>query len=799
MLNNYKLPANPAAREENIVRGETYRFTFLTEGLVRLEYSEDGCFEDRATQTVLNRDFPCVDYQVKETEEELTLVTRRMRISYDKGPFTPRGLKIQVYGTTAGWGNVWHYGDELRDLRGTARTLDTVDGACELGHGLISRDGFSVLDDSVSLALTEEGWVVPRKKGSLDLYFWGYGGDYLECLKDFYYLCGKTPMLPRFALGNWWSRYYEYTEESYLELMRRFDEEGIPFSVAVIDMDWHLVDIDPKYGSGWTGYTWNRELFPDPKRFMDKLHERGMKITLNVHPADGIRAHEEMYEAMARELGKDISKEEPVAFEIENPAFLSAYMKYVHHPLEEQGVDFWWLDWQQGGITKVEGLDPLWMLNHFHFLDSARDGKRPMTFSRYAGPGSHRYPVGFSGDTVITWESLKFQPYFTSTASNIGYGWWSHDIGGHMNGYKDDELEGRWYQLGVFSPINRLHSTKNEFNGKEPWRFKTEIRYMMDAFLRLRHALVPYLYTMNYRAYAQDTPLILPMYYQEPLKAESYEVPNEYTFGSELIVAPITSPRIAKLNVAKEKVWLPEGLYIDFFNGRIYEGGRMLDMYRGIDSLPVLAKAGGIVPMQEETDTRSINRNPEKLRIRMFAGADGSFVLYEDDNTTCDYEKGICVRTRMELIWEGEQKILLHAPEGNTELLPEKRSYTIELYGCTQAGVRCRAGSEELDAECAYDDRKNCLRISLPEEESGKEIVLTFDRPLLLAENKTAEDIYDFLDQAEIEFDCKTRINELVRSGRSELVIISQLQSMGLAEDLVKCISEMLTACSLHR
>ena len=100
----------------------------------------------------------------------------------------------------------------------------------------------------------------------------------------------------------------------------------------------------------------------------------------------------------------------------------------------------------------MEGLDPLWMLNHFHFLDNARDGKRPMTFSRYAGPGSHRYPVGFSGDTVVTWESLQFQPYFTSTASNIGYGWWSHDIGGHMGGYKDDELEGRWVSAGrIFS------------------------------------------------------------------------------------------------------------------------------------------------------------------------------------------------------------------------------------------------------------------------------------------------------------------------------------------------------------
>lgn len=91
-------------------------------------------------------------------------------------------------------------------------------------------------------------------------------------------------MLPRYALGNWWSRYYEYTEESYLELMHRFDEEGIPFTVAVIDMDWHLVNIDPKYGTGWTGYTWNKEFFPDPKRFMDHLHERGMRVTLNVHP-----------------------------------------------------------------------------------------------------------------------------------------------------------------------------------------------------------------------------------------------------------------------------------------------------------------------------------------------------------------------------------------------------------------------------------------------------------------------------------------------------------------------------------
>ena len=151
---------------------------------------------------------------------------------------------------------VWHYGDAPRTLKGTARTLDQVNGACELEEGLMSFwSGCAPLDDSHTLLIGEDGWVVPREQGGQDLYLFAYGHRYLEALKDFYRLCGRTPMLPRFALGNWWSRYYRYTEESYMELMRRFDEEDLPFSVAVIDMDWHLTKIDPKYGTGWTGYT----------------------------------------------------------------------------------------------------------------------------------------------------------------------------------------------------------------------------------------------------------------------------------------------------------------------------------------------------------------------------------------------------------------------------------------------------------------------------------------------------------------------------------------------------------------
>lgn len=270
---------------------------------------------------------------------------------------------------------------------------------------------------------------------------------------------------------------------------------------------------------------------------MNELHKRGLKTTLNVHPADGIRAFEDAYPAVAKRLSLNTTIEEPALFDMSNEDFRKAYFEEVHHPLEKQGVDFWWIDWQQG----TEGqMYPLWLLNYYHFKDITREGNNSVILSRYAGPGSHRFPIGFSGDTVTTWASLAFQPYFTSTASNIGYTWWSHDIGGHMLGYHDEELALRWLQFGVFSPINRLHSSNSPFQSKEPWGYSLEIAESMKVYLRLRHKFIPYLYTMNVRTHENGMPLITPMYYNYPYSDESYSVPNQYFFGSELMVAPVT-------------------------------------------------------------------------------------------------------------------------------------------------------------------------------------------------------------------------------------------------------------------
>lgn len=795
MRDIFKVKTNPAATGENVIAGTCYRISVLTEGLIRLEYRKDGCFEDRPTQMAWNRDFKPAGYRLIKTEDGIEIITKRVHIIYNEQEFSRHGLSIQVLGNLSAYHSIWHYSEDIHDLKGTARTLDEVDGKTELESGVLSRFGYSVIDDSRSMILTEDGWVEARKGEGEDLYFFGYGHDYLDCLKDFYYLTGRTPMLPRFALGNWWSRYYKYTEESYLALMDRFEQEAIPFTVAVIDMDWHLVDVDPKYGSGWTGYTWNREFFPDPERFLQTLHRRGMRTTLNVHPADGVQAYEEMYEDMAKDLGVDWEHEDPVCFNITDPDFLEAYFQYLHHPYEKMGVDFWWIDWQQGGNSRIPGLDPLWMLNHYHFLDSGRDGKRPMTFSRYAGPGSHRYPVGFSGDTITTWDSLEFQPYFTANASNIGYGWWSHDIGGHMRGYKDDEMEARWTQFGVFSPIMRLHSSCSEFNGKEPWRFKKETEAVMGDFLRLRHRLMPYLYTMNFRASCMAEPLIMPMYYKHPEAVEAYEVANQYYFGSEMIVVPVTAPRIGQINEAKVRVWIPEGTCIDFFSHMVYEGGRVMELYRPLETIPVLVKAGGVIPMTDDIGAADVTANPEMLRIRIFGGADGAFTLYEDDNETCNYEQGVCVTTDMKFDWEGEkQSFTIASAVGAVKLIPEKRNYILEFAAVTDAECSVTLNGGETACRKSYDADSRTLTLEIDQVSTAKTLVVRFETSMKLSENPVEKLVFEFLNQAEIEFEIKEMLFRRIREGKSLKVFLSELQAMEIDGEIKGALVEILTA-----
>ena len=632
-MSRFGLKTEPINPSQTYVKNGV-RLSVITPRILRVERSADGVFEDRPTQMVFERNFANPQFSVIENSNKVTILTKQKEFSVDLNTLS---VSVKKDGK-------WVSSHSGKNLKGTARTLDFSWGRWQLqtlrvklGKGIFSTSGVTEIDDSKSYILLEDGNVLGRKKGTVDKYVFAFDDDYLGGLKEFYSLTGATPVLPKYSLGNWWSRYHAYTQEEYTSLMDKFIEKEIPLTVATIDMDWHLVHNLPKdvkkehfaiQGVGWTGYTFDKNLFPDYKQFFKDLKSKGLAITMNLHPRDGVRYFEDQYEDMARANGIDPLTKKTVPFDCTDLNFMNSYFDYLHHPYEEDGVDFWWIDWQQGTKSKLKGFDPLWALNHYHTLDSGRDGRTPLILSRYAGIGSHRYPLGFSGDTFVRWSSLKLQPYFTANASNVGYTWWSHDIGGHVAGKGDGELYTRWVQFGTFSPINRLHSNNLSWS-KEPWLYGDRAEKISTDFLRLRHRLLPYLYTANIRTARDGEPLVAPMYYRDnsPL---AYRAKNQYYFGSELLVAPVVT-KMKPDGYSVTDVYLPEGKWTDFFTGEIYRGGRVYKMRTPLDRMPVFAKAGAIIPMIAKRDGNS--QKFDSLEVKVYAG-EGEYRMFDEGGFT---------------------------------------------------------------------------------------------------------------------------------------------------------------------
>lgn len=718
-------PASETDQKYVVTHGNA-RVSVITERLFRAEYSPDRIFTDKPTQKVWYRNFDSPEFKSEIAGGQIIITTPKCRIAVScaNGSF----LYAQINGRKI---------KDLKkgNLKGTYRTLDGTIGAIPLGDGVVSKNGTALFDDSKSLLLNSDGTVRGRQEHLKDVYLFAYGLDYRAAVKDFLRLTGGVPLIPRFALGNWWSRYKAYTQQEYTDLIKRFEEEKIPLTVATIDMDWHWVDLKKQFGnaagadkkdlnSGWTGYSWNTQLFPDHKAFLKWLKDQNLKITVNLHPADGVRFFEDMYEDVAKYMGIDPASKKKVDFDCTDPKYMEAYFEYLHHPYEREGVDFWWIDWQQGKKSKIKGLDPLWALNHYHYIDNARGGKRGLILSRFAGPGSQRYAVGFSGDTYINWNCLRFQPYSTATASNVGYTWWSHDIGGHMRGKKDDELYVRWIQFGVFSPINRLHSTSNEFMGKEPWKYGYSAYHIAVDFLRLRRRLIPYIYTMNYRTHTQGRALIEPMYYSYPETQNAYKCRNQYYFGSQLIAAPVTDPADKQTGLACAEVWLPWGRYTDVFTRRVYSGGKFIKMFRPIENFPLLAKEGAIIPL-DMNETENGAENPKALEIIALSG-NGSFTLYEDDGETMHYLNGAFAETGFEIRLDRDRiKFSIEPARGDLSVIPQSRDYKINFFDISSAkGITVCVNGKEFPPE-EQNDKFVCVLISGLSPQDRAEITLS--------------------------------------------------------------------------
>ncbi len=694
IFDRIRFRGQPQAHPDSVVVSGQARFTVLTQRLIRLEWSATGKFEDRSTYAFPTRYAPAPPYTVEATEGALRLDTGALTLHYviGSGKFTPETVSIRL--EAGGQQRTWVPGmANPLNLRGTRRTLDLCEGDAALEEGLVSRAGWSLFDDSHSVLFDpDDGWVVPPRDHEVqDWYFFGYGHDYKGALAEYTRFGGPIPLIPRYVLGAWWSRYWAYSAAELQELVREFEAHDLPLDVLVVDMDWHTPH-------SWTGYTWNRELFPDPPAFLQWVHDKGLRVTLNLHPAQGVQAFEEVYPRFAAAMGVDPESGEAIPFRITDKAFVQHYFELLHHPMEDAaqveggGVDFWWVDWQQGESSEMRGLDPLLWLNHVHFSDSTRRGRRPMIYSRWGGLGNHRYQTGFSGDTWVGWPALQFQPYFTATASNVAYGWWGHDIGGHMGGATEPELYARWVQYGALSPSLRLHATKDPLAERRPWAYPEAVLEAARAAFHWRYQLVPYLYTMARVAHDTGVSLCRPMYYEVPEAEEAYTARYQYLFGDQMIAAPFVRPADPESGLASIDVWLPEGTWIEYTTKETFTGPGWVRLVGDLNRIPMLMKEGAILPLAApfvspspahlaSGTTEAIPG--DRLVLSVFPGAWGWFHLYEDDGLSVAYQDGEFEWTEIMSCMNDPDTWVVHiAPvEGRCGALPDRRGYEIRLEG----------------------------------------------------------------------------------------------------------------------
>ena len=692
LFERIRFDGQPAANPASVVTSGSARFTVLAPRLLRLEWSETGQFEDRATFAFPTR-FSAVPAHYSTRQEGSTLVidTGELVLRYthsgqDSGKFMPHNLSITF--TLNGKTVAWTPGTPgLANLRGTRRTVDECAGDAALEEGILSRAGWAVFDDSHSVLFNQEdGWVAPvREHAQQDWYFFGYGHDYTGALAEYMRFGGSIPLIPRFVLGAWWSRYWAYSDQDMKDIVAGFEEHDLPLDVFIIDMDWHTPHT-------WTGYSWNRDLIPDPPALLDWLHKKGLKVTLNLHPAQGVQHFEDVYPEFARQMGIDPASQKDIPFRITDKRFVRSYFELLHHPLEDIGIDFWWMDWQQGDLSEMKGLDPLVWINHIHFQDTARHGGRRMVYSRWGGLGNHRYQTGFSGDTVVGWPALQFQPYFTATASNVGYGWWEHDIGGHMGGGTEPELFARWVQFGALSPALKLHGTKDPLTERRPWMYPEPVYEACKAAFHWRYQLVPYIYSMARVAADTGVSLCRPMYYNYPEAEDAYAARFQYFYGDQMIAAPIVFPADPASGLAATDVWAPEGEWVDYATKEVYTGPAWVRIVGDLTRIPMLMKAGAILPLAPDFEgpystgmaSGSLDQQDRsRMLLAVFPGKEGRFRLYEDDGSTENYQQGehewteITTRMPERRRWE----VQIGAVEGRCPALPEERAWEIRLEG----------------------------------------------------------------------------------------------------------------------
>jgi alpha-D-xyloside xylohydrolase len=553
-------------------------------------------------------------------------------------------------------------------------------------------------------------WMSSEAGKALDYYF--VSGDSIDgVIAGYHDLTGQASMMPKWAYGFWQSRQRYETQDQLLGVVREYRKRGIP--VDNIVLDWFYWPEDQ-----WGSHDFDKARFPDPVGMVNELHAENARIMISVWPkfypntdnAKALDAHGWLYHGNLVAGRKDwvgpgyLNTD----YDAYAPGARQLYFSQVKDKLVSKGFDAWWLDATEPDIhsnmsieERIDAMGPTALGPAAAFFNSyplvhgqgvaeglraARPDVRPFILTRSGFGGLQRASAAvWSGDVAARWDDLRNQISAGVNLSMSGLPNWTHDIGGFAveDRYSKQnpeaqvewrELNLRWFQFGAFSPLFRSHG---EFPHREIYEIAADDPAMQASMIwydKLRYRLLPYIYTLAADTALKSGSIMRGLVMDFPADRKSWNIADEYLFGRELLVAPVTTFR-----ARGRSVYLPAGAdWYDFNSGAYLKGGQTIDAAAPYERMPLFVRAGSILPTGPEIMNTS--EQPDgPIVLHVFTGTDGQFSLYEDDGISEAYARG--KYARVPIRWdEATRTLTIGAREGAYDGMPGKRSIAVRFY-----------------------------------------------------------------------------------------------------------------------
>ena len=764
--------------KDNIISGKRYRFTFLTDRLVRLEYNSNGVFVDTPTQNVIFRKFPKVNFKISQSETIMQIETSYFTLAYDKekpftsGKLTPgNNLRITLNNTD----KIWYYQHpEARNFGGINYSLDDFNGKLKLSRGLYSTDGFAVLDDSDSLVLDQSSNYKVRDTKGIDIYVFMYKKDLGLCLQDYYTLTGYPSLIPRYALGNWWYKNSKYTNAEIEKLISDFKEEEIPISTLVLGNYWHN-ELDPLLFD-------NNNI--DILKLKNFLNANNTKLGITINPELPVKKDTLSYQNISKTVTNLQNDYNFLPLDITS---LNMYATYGIRNWISSGIDALLIDY-----NNIKDKNTLAILDQYNYaMNGLLLNKRGLSLSRNHQISPHRDTIIWNGKTKVGWDTLEILPRYYSTASNNGISFVASAIGGYYGGIENFELYIRYIQLGVFSTMMIIACDDGKYYRREPWRWNAAESLIIKKYLTLRNKLIPYIYTEGYIYHKTGSPIIQPLYYKYPKIYDEPLYKNQYFFGSEMLVCPITKKKNIIMNRVVQRMFIPEGVWYELESGKKYIGNKYYMSFYKDEDYPVFVKEGSIIIMSLDNTTEL----PTNMEIDIFPGKNGSYKLYEDDGISNNYKNGGFSITNYEFNYNKDSYQLIISNTNNPGLIPSTRNYKIRFKNTKLANITITSGTNKISGKSYIE--KNDLVIELSNISTGSELKVICEAENILSsmERLINDDIKGILEDLEIETTLKEKIDSILFSDlpiKKKRIQVRKLKKAKLEPKFIKMFIGLL-------